>query len=169
MDSPDFYCYFWAYPFLLFSFSVFHFLVAGSVRQIKLTHVGFRAHVKIASRIVSYRKVVAVASQSHHIAVTVVTVNNAQRSDDVRPHSSRREVVCARRAAPVNRPTPRRRRPPSRPRRPRRPGDEAAAAGTASAAADCCDMDGRSDCKAGEAAPGRRTSQTSRLQQQRHV
>ena len=166
MDSPDFYCYFWAYPFLLFSFSVFHFLVAGSVRQIKLTHVGFRAHVKIASRIVSYR--IARSSQSHHIAVTVVTVNNVQRSDDVRPHSSRREVVCARRAAPVNRPTPRRRRPPSRPRR-RRPGDEAAADGTASAAADCCDTDGRSDCKAGEAAPGRRTSQTSRLQQQRHV
>jgi len=31
-----------------------HFLVVGSVRYIKLTHVGFRAHVKIASRIVSY-------------------------------------------------------------------------------------------------------------------
>ena len=42
-------------PFLLFSFSVLHFLVVVSVRQIKLTHVGFRAHVKIASRIVSYR------------------------------------------------------------------------------------------------------------------
>ena len=28
------------------------FLVVGSVRQIKLTYVGFRAHVKIASRIV---------------------------------------------------------------------------------------------------------------------
>jgi len=27
--------------FLLFSFSVFHFLVVGSVRYIKLTHVGF--------------------------------------------------------------------------------------------------------------------------------
>jgi len=35
-------------------FSVLHFLVVGSVRQIKLTHVGFRAHVKIASSIVSY-------------------------------------------------------------------------------------------------------------------
>ena len=32
-----------------------HFLVVGSVRQIKLTYVGFRAHVKIASRIVSCR------------------------------------------------------------------------------------------------------------------
>ena len=32
-----------------------HFLVVVSVRQIKLTHVGFRAHVKIASRIVSHR------------------------------------------------------------------------------------------------------------------
>jgi len=41
--------------FLLFRFSVFHFLVVGSVRYIKLTRVGFRAHVKIASRIVSYR------------------------------------------------------------------------------------------------------------------
>ena len=34
-----------------FSFSVLHFLVVGPVRQI---HVGFRAHVKIAFRIVSY-------------------------------------------------------------------------------------------------------------------
>ena len=32
-----------------------YLLVVGSVRYIKLTHVGFRAHVKIASRIVSYR------------------------------------------------------------------------------------------------------------------
>ena len=47
------YCYFWAYPFLLFSFSVLHFSVVGSV----LTHVGFRAHIKIVSRIVSNRKV----------------------------------------------------------------------------------------------------------------
>ena len=52
------YCYFSAYPFLLFSFSVlvcFTLLVVGSVRQITPTHVSFRAHVKIASRIVSYR------------------------------------------------------------------------------------------------------------------
>jgi len=56
MDSPDFDCYFGAYPFILFSFfSVLHFLVVVSVRYIKLTHVGFWAHVKIASRIVSYR------------------------------------------------------------------------------------------------------------------
>ena len=48
------YRYFGAYPFLLFTFSVLHFLVVGSVRQMKLTHVGFRAHVKIASRIVSW-------------------------------------------------------------------------------------------------------------------
>ena len=40
--------------FLLFGFSVLHFLVVVSVRQIKLTHIGFRAHVKIASHIVSY-------------------------------------------------------------------------------------------------------------------
>ena len=38
--------------FLLFSFYVLHFLVIVSVRLVKLTHVGFRAHVKIASRIV---------------------------------------------------------------------------------------------------------------------
>ena len=43
--------------FLLFSFFVLHFLVVGSVRYIKLAHVGFRAHVKIVlvSHIVSYR------------------------------------------------------------------------------------------------------------------
>ena len=40
--------------FLLF-FCFYTFLVVGSVRQIKLTYVDFRAHVKIASRIVSYR------------------------------------------------------------------------------------------------------------------
>ena len=46
--------------FLLFTFFLFlHFLVVGSVRQIKPTHVDFRAHVKIASRIVSYRIVTA--------------------------------------------------------------------------------------------------------------
>ena len=39
--------------FLVFLF--LHFLVFGSVWYIKLTHVGFRAHVKIASKIVSYR------------------------------------------------------------------------------------------------------------------
>jgi len=39
--------------FLVFLF--YTLLVVVSVREIKLTHVGFRAHVKIASRIVSYR------------------------------------------------------------------------------------------------------------------
>jgi len=41
--------------FLLFSFLFLHFLVVGSVRYIKPTHVGFWLHVKIASynRIVS--------------------------------------------------------------------------------------------------------------------
>ena len=44
--------------FLLFRFSVFYtFLVVGSVRYIKLTYVGFRARVKIASRIVSHHVV----------------------------------------------------------------------------------------------------------------
>jgi len=41
--------------FYFLFFSVLHFLVVGSVRWIQLTHVGFRAHVKIASRIISYR------------------------------------------------------------------------------------------------------------------
>ena len=40
--------------FLVF-FCFYTFLVVGSVRQIKLTYVGFRAHIKIASRIVLYR------------------------------------------------------------------------------------------------------------------
>jgi len=43
-----------------FSFSVFHFLVVVSVRSIKPTHVGCRAHVTIAFRIVSYRKLTGV-------------------------------------------------------------------------------------------------------------
>ena len=37
--------------------SVFHFLAVGSVRYIKLTYVTFGAHVKTASRIVSYPSV----------------------------------------------------------------------------------------------------------------
>jgi len=41
--------------FIFLFFSVLHFSVVGSVLWIKLTYVGFRAHVKIASRIVSYR------------------------------------------------------------------------------------------------------------------
>jgi len=55
MDSPDCLLLFlsiYVSYFLVFLF--LHFLVVGSVQQIKLTHVGFRAHVKIASRIVSY-------------------------------------------------------------------------------------------------------------------
>ena len=57
MDSPDYLPILLSSPvlyFLVFSFS--HFLVFGSVRQINLTCVSFRAHVKIASRIVSSRK-----------------------------------------------------------------------------------------------------------------
>ena len=60
MDSPD--CLalllFLSIGLSVFYFLVFlylHFLVVGSVRSIKLTRVGFRAHAKIASRIVSYR------------------------------------------------------------------------------------------------------------------
>ena len=53
MDSPD--CLLLLLSIfrrLLFSFFLFlHFLIAGSVRWIKLTHVGFRAHVKISYRI----------------------------------------------------------------------------------------------------------------------
>ena len=44
-----------------FTFSLFRFLVSGSVLQIKLTWVGFWAHVKIASRIVSYRMIIGFA------------------------------------------------------------------------------------------------------------
>jgi len=39
--------------FLVFLF--FHFLVVGSVQQIKMTRVSFEAHAIIASYIVSYR------------------------------------------------------------------------------------------------------------------
>ena len=43
--------------FYVLVFLFLHFLVVGSVRQIKLTHahVRFRVHIKIASRIVSYQ------------------------------------------------------------------------------------------------------------------
>ena len=71
------YCYFWAYPFLLFSFSVLQFsVVVCSVRQFKLTHVGFRAYVKIASRIVSYRSVHSVKSRSQHMNWTMLNWQN---------------------------------------------------------------------------------------------
>jgi len=64
MDSPDCLLLLLAYPSLLFSFfSVLHCFVVVSVRWIKLTHVGFWAHVKIASRVVSYRKF---AVESNH-------------------------------------------------------------------------------------------------------
>ena len=54
------YCHFLAYQSFTFQFLIFTLFSFGSVPQIKLTHVGFRAHVKrkhvkIASRIVSYR------------------------------------------------------------------------------------------------------------------
>ena len=51
MDSPD--CLLFLLSISVFTFSVLHFSVVGSV----LTHVGFRAHIKIVSRIVSNRKV----------------------------------------------------------------------------------------------------------------
>ena len=51
MDSPDCLLLFLGISVFYFQFFLFlHFLVVGSLRQIKLTHVGFRAHVKIASR-----------------------------------------------------------------------------------------------------------------------
>ena len=53
MDSPDCLLLLLSISVFYFSFSVLHFLVVGSVRSIKLTRVGFRAHVKIAHRIVS--------------------------------------------------------------------------------------------------------------------
>ena len=61
MDSPD--CLLLLISISVFYFLIFflflHFLVVGAVRWTKLTHVGFRAHVKIASRIVSYRIVLS--------------------------------------------------------------------------------------------------------------
>ena len=62
--------------FLVFLF--LHFLVVGSVRYIKLTHVGFRAHVKIASQIVSYRIV------SYRLAHGTSTVSTVGLSADFR-------------------------------------------------------------------------------------
>jgi len=57
MDSPRLFTVISEHiRFLLLVFLFLHFLVVGSVRQIKPTHVGFRAHVKIASRIVSCRE-----------------------------------------------------------------------------------------------------------------
>ena len=41
--------------FIFYFFYFFPILVVGSVHGIKLTNVSFRAHVKIAPRIVSYR------------------------------------------------------------------------------------------------------------------
>ena len=59
---------FWAYSFYTFYFfSVFHFLVFASVWQIKLTYVSFWAHVKIASRIVSYSLSSSAADPTHVI------------------------------------------------------------------------------------------------------
>jgi len=46
-------------------FSVPHFLVAGSVLSTNLTHVSFWSHVKIASRIVSYRILILYAIVTH--------------------------------------------------------------------------------------------------------
>ena len=62
--------------FTFYFFCFLHFLVVGSVRQIKLTYVGFRAHVKIASRIVSYRSI-----QSHlrPFSATFCTVHAHKR------------------------------------------------------------------------------------------
>ena len=56
--------------FLVFLF--LHFLVVGSVRQNKLTRVGYRAHVKIASRIISYRmgKLSRITKQYNLVPVT---------------------------------------------------------------------------------------------------
>ena len=45
INSPDFYCYFWAYPFLLISFfSVLHFLVVVSARY-PLCFIHFMNHI----------------------------------------------------------------------------------------------------------------------------
>ena len=77
--SQTVYCYFWAYPFLLFSFSVLHLLVVISLRYIKLTHVGFRAHVKLASRIVSYPALHAMRSLPIIVSDVQIYVLGSQR------------------------------------------------------------------------------------------
>jgi len=53
-DSPDCLPILLSIPvfYFLFFFGFFHFSVVGSVRQIKLTCVSFRAHVETASRVV---------------------------------------------------------------------------------------------------------------------
>ena len=58
--------------YFLFFFQFLHFLVVGSVRQIKLTHVGFRAHVKIASRIVSYYLSLFIAGCILHVLIWLI-------------------------------------------------------------------------------------------------
>ena len=58
--------------FLLFSFSVFHFLVVGSVRQIKVICVGFWAQVRTASRIVQISCSVRVKVWSRRTLTTVL-------------------------------------------------------------------------------------------------
>jgi len=71
MDYPDCLLLFLSISvFYFFSFSVFTLLVVAFVRQIKLTHVGFRAHVKIASRIVSYRTRYLVISLSRWLGAS---------------------------------------------------------------------------------------------------
>ena len=77
MNFPDFYCYFRSYPFLLFSFfSVFTLFIAV-VSSGKLTHVGFRRHVKIASRIVGLQATIrylAVALTNCQLHMELVVV-----------------------------------------------------------------------------------------------
>ena len=64
--------------FLLFF--VLHFLVVGFVRQTEPTHVGFRARVKIASRIVSYR-IVWIVSVLHLVVIFIETLETKTDTD----------------------------------------------------------------------------------------
>ena len=67
--------------FLLFSFFLFlHFLVVGSVQLIKLTFVGFRAHVKIASRTVSYRIVATVTQATTYLCTRYIVLSTTTQS-----------------------------------------------------------------------------------------
>ena len=76
----------WEAFFHCFSFCL-TLLAVGSVRWIKLTHVGFRAHVKIASRIVSYRIVLVFPSSVlTSFCCCLIAANECRR---------RRLYVCA--------------------------------------------------------------------------
>ena len=70
--------YFQFFGFYFCSFSVLQFSVVVSVRQIKPTHDGFRAHVKLASRIVSYENKVKKDNKSLQISYLTTRLHISQ-------------------------------------------------------------------------------------------